>query len=92
MNEMQTYAFAVTMTALVDVLKTATIAMMTLTMRGMTPEEREEVYAEIVRSAGDLPPDYAQKSPAGTKFHEDVAAAAPDLARAFACDLRKALG
>ncbi|MGU3541403.1 hypothetical protein [Methylobacterium sp. A52T] len=92
MNDKQMFQFAVTTTAMLAVLRTSTIAMMTLTMQRLTPDEREEVLAEIVRTVGDLPPDYSQVSPIGTKFYEEVVAEAPDLAKGFARDLRRALG
>lgn len=92
MNDEQTYHFAVTTTAMLAVLRTSSLAMMILAMRKLSPSEREEVFAEIVRTIGDLPPDYSQSSPVGTKFHEEVAAEAPKLAKAFVRDLRRVLG
>jgi hypothetical protein len=92
MDEKQTHAFAVTTTAMIDVLRTATVAMITIVMEKLLPEEREEVLAEIVRSTGDLPPNYSETNPAGTRFYEEVAAAAPAHAEALVRDVRKALG
>jgi membrane-bound ClpP family serine protease len=92
MNDKQFHAFAVTTTAVIAVLRTSTIAMMALVMQKLSPDEREEVLAEIAGTIGDLPPDYNQESPVGTMFYEEVAAEAPELAKAFARDVRRALG
>jgi hypothetical protein len=92
MNQGQMHNFAVTTTAMMAVIRTSTIAMMTLVMQKLPSEEREEVFAEILRTIGELPPDYSQASPIGTKFYEEVVAEAPGLAWAFAQDLRRALG
>ena len=92
MDEREAHAFAVNTTAMIDVLRTATIAMVTIVMEKIPPQEREEILAEIVRSTGDLPPQYGQQTPAQTKFYEEIAAVAPQHAEAFVQDVRKALG
>ncbi len=92
MNDKQIYHLCVTTTAMVAVLRTSTIAMMTFVMNKLPREEREAVIQEIARTIGDIPPDYSQESPVGTRFYEDVAMQAPGLARDFAHDLRRALG
>ena len=92
MNSEQTYHFAVTTTAMIAVLRTSTIAMMHLLMKELSAGEREAILAEISDTIGDLPPDYSQESPVGTKFYEKVVAEAPELAKAFARDLRRTFG
>ena len=92
MNDLQTHHFAVTTTAMLAVLRTSTIAMMTLLMQKLSAPEREEVFAEIAATIGELPPDYSQAGPVGTKFYEEVVAEAPALAKAFVQDLRSSLG
>lgn len=92
MNDLQTHHFAVTTTAMIAVLRTSTIAMMTLLMQKLSAPEREEIFAEIAATIGELPPDYSQASPVGTKFYEEVVAEAPALAKSFVQDLRRSLG
>ncbi|MEE7465000.1 hypothetical protein MFUR16E_29290 [Methylobacterium fujisawaense] len=92
MNGNQVYQLSVTTAAMIAVLRTSTIAMMTFVMNKLPAHEREAVIAEIVRTIGDIPPDYSQDNPIGTKFYEDVAMQAPGLAHDFARDLRRALG
>ena len=89
MNSEQTHHFAVTTTAMIAVLRTSTIAMMHLVMQKLPPHEREVVFREIASTIGDLPADYTQESPVGTRFYEEVVAEAPELAKAFARDLRR---
>ena len=91
MNDNQIYHLSVTTTAMIAVLRTSTLTMMTFVMNKLPHEEREAVIQEIARTIGEIPPDYSQDSPIGTKFYEDVAMQAPGLARDFARDLRRAL-
>ncbi|WP_163545136.1 hypothetical protein, partial [Klebsiella pneumoniae] len=63
MNDLQTHHFAVTTTAMLAVLRTSTIAMMTLLMQKLSAPEREEDFAEIAATIGELTPDYSQAGP-----------------------------
>ncbi|MEN3236848.1 MULTISPECIES: hypothetical protein [Methylobacterium] len=92
MNDLQTHHFAVTTAAMLAVLRTSTIAMMILLMQKLSAPEREEVFAEIAATIGELPPDYFQANSVGAKFYEEVVAEAPALAKAFVQDLRRSLG
>ncbi|MBP2496084.1 hypothetical protein ABID82_004322 [Methylobacterium sp. PvP062] len=92
MNDKQIYHLSVTTAAMIAVLKTSTIAMMTFVINKLPCEEREAVIPEIARTIGNIPPDYSQESTVGKQFYEDIAVRAPGLARDFASNLRRVLG